>query len=149
MRTFMHRQPGARMDDPLTNARRLSPATVLVVDDEPIITATVSDHLRDIGLKVLTAHDGEEAIKILQGNEPVHIVFTDVLMPRLDGFELLRWIRTNRPRTKVLLASGVENVKAASGYVGSPRWLLFKPYGLDDVESRIRDLLAELDDRPQ
>jgi len=137
------------MADPITNARRLDPATVLVVDDEPAITATVSDHLRDIGLQVLVAHDGDEAIKVLQGNEPVHIVFTDVLMPRLDGFELLRWIRTNRPRIKVLLASGVENVKAASGYVGSPRWLVFKPYGLDDVESRIRELLADPDSGPQ
>jgi DNA-binding response OmpR family regulator len=149
MRAFMHRQLETRMDDPVANARRLGPATVLVVDDEPLITATVGDHLRDIGLKVLLAYDGEEAIKILRGTEPVHIVFTDVLMPRLDGFELLRWIRTNRPRIKVLLASGVENVKAASGYVGSPRWLVFKPYGLDDVEGRIRDLLAESDDRPQ
>ena len=131
------------------HARRLNPATILVVDDEPAITATVGDHLRDLGMKVLVALDGEEAIKILQGTEPVEIVFTDVLMPRLDGFELLRWIRTNRPRIKVLLASGVETVKAASGYVGSPRWLLSKPYGLDELEGRIRDLLAELDDRPQ
>lgn len=129
--------------------RRLNPATILVVDDEPIIAATVADHLRDLGLKVLVALDGEEAIRILQGTELVDIVFTDVLMPRLDGFGLLRWIRTNRPRIKVLLASGVETVKAASGYVGSPRWLLSKPYGLDDLEGRIRDLLAELDDRPQ
>lgn len=129
--------------------RRLNPATILVVDDEPLITATVGDHLRDMGMKVLVAFDGEEAIKILQGTEPVDIVFTDVLMPRLDGFELLRWIRINRPRIKVLLASGVETVKAAGGYVGSPRWLLSKPYGLDDLEGRIRDLLAELDDRPK
>lgn len=131
------------------HARRLNPATILVVDDEPVIAATVGDHLRDLGLKVLVAHDGEEAIKILQGTELVDIVFTDVLMPRLDGFGLLRWIRTNRPRIKVLLASGVETVKTASGYVGSPRWLLSKPYGLDDLEGRIRDLLAELDDRPR
>jgi len=102
-----------------------------------------------MGMKVLVAFNGEEAIKLLQGPERVDIVFTDVLMPRLDGFELLRWIRTNRPRIKVLLASGVETVKAASGYVGSPRWLLSKPYGLDELEGRIRDLLAELDDRPQ
>jgi len=137
------------MEDPAARVRRPNPATVLVVDDEPVITTMVGDHLREIGLKVLVAHDGEEAIKILQGAEPVDIVFTDVLMPRLDGFELLRWIRTNRPRIKVLLASGVESVKAASGYGGSPRWLVFKPYGLDDVESRIRELLAEPDDRPQ
>src|SRR5512144_2587506 len=120
--------------------RRLTPATILGVDDEPLITATVGDHLRDMGMKVLVAFDGEEAIKILQGTEPVDIVFTDVLMPRLDGFELLRWIRINRPRIKVLLASGVETVKAAGGYVGSPRWLLSKPYGLHDLEGRIRDL---------
>jgi len=98
------------MEDPAARVRRPNPATVLVVDDEPVITTTVGDHLREIGLKVLVAHDGEEAIKILQGAEPVDIVFTDVLMPRLDGFELLRWIRTNRPRIKVLLASGVESV---------------------------------------
>jgi hypothetical protein len=42
----------------------------------------------------------------------------------------------------VLLASGVENVKAASGYMGPPRWLLFKPYDMANLEQRIRELIG-------
>lgn len=127
-------------------ARRLHSATVLVVDDEPVIAATVGDHLRDIGLQVLVANDGEEAIKLLQATDTVDLVFADILLPKLDGFGVSRWIRTNRPQIKILLASGVENINAISGYGGSPRWLVFKPYGVGEVESRICELLGESPD---
>jgi CheY-like chemotaxis protein len=116
--------------------------TVLVVDDEPAICMLASDYLRDVGFRTLEAHSAQRAIDLLEKGERVDIVFADVQMPGMDGFELQRWLRQHRPRIRVLLSSGVENVKAASGYMGPPRWLIFKPYDMADLEKRIRGLIG-------
>jgi CheY-like chemotaxis protein len=116
--------------------------TVLVVDDEPLICSLASDSLRDAGYRTLEAHNARQAIDLLEKGEHVDLVFSDVQMPGMDGFELQRWLRQHRPQVKVLLASGVENVKAASGYMGSPRWLLFKPYDGANLEQRIREMIG-------
>jgi CheY-like chemotaxis protein len=115
--------------------------TVLVVDDEPLICMLASDYLRDAGYRTLEAHNARQAIDLLEKGERVDVVFSDVQMPGMDGFELQRWLRQHRPRVKMLLSSGVENVKAASGYMGPPRWLIFKPYDMAELERRIHELL--------
>jgi CheY-like chemotaxis protein len=115
--------------------------TVLVVDDEPVICTLASDYLRDAGYRTFEAHSAQQAIDLLEKGEHVDLVFSDIQMPGIDGFELQRWLRWNRPRVRVLLSSGVENVKAAGGYMGPPRWLVFKPYDMADLEQRIGDLI--------
>lgn len=114
---------------------------MLVVDDEPVICTVAADCLQDAGFRTLEAHSAQQAIDLLEKGEHVDVVFSDVQMPGMDGFELQRWIRQHRPQVRVLLASGVENVKAASGDMGAPRWLVFKPYSAADLEQRIRELL--------
>jgi CheY-like chemotaxis protein len=116
-------------------------STVLVVDDEPVVCTLASDLLQDVGFRTLEAHSARQAIDLLEAGEPVDVVFSDIQMPGIDGFQLQRWIKLHHPKVKVLLASGVENVKAAGGHMGAPRWLVFKPYNIADLEQRIRDLL--------
>jgi DNA-binding response OmpR family regulator len=125
-----------------TGTDRERTPTVLVVDDEPLICTLASDYLRDAGYRTLEAHSAQQAIDLLEKGEHVDLVFSDIQMPGIDGFELQRWLRWNRPRVRVLLSSGVENVKAAGGYMGSPRWLLFKPYNMANLEQRIRELIG-------
>ena len=129
------------MGSAATSTDRERAPTVLVVDDEPLICLLASDYLRDAGYRTLEAHNAQQAIDLLEQGEQVDVVFSDVQMPGMDGFELQRWVRLNRPRVRVLLASGVENVKAASGHMGAPRWLVFKPYSAAVLEQRIRELL--------
>jgi CheY-like chemotaxis protein len=136
------------MDDAATHKSQLSFSTVLVVDDEPLVRAVVCENLRDFGWRALEAHDAREAIQILEGKELVHLVFSDIQMPGMDGFELMRWIREHRPGLRVLLASGVESVKTAGGYLGTPRWLVFKPYSMTEVDARLREMLAEPNGKP-
>ena len=128
-------------NDAKTPGERGAPM-VLVVDDEPILRADICEHLRSVGFRALEARDAQEAIQILDKYEPVHLVFSDVQMPGMDGIGLQRWIRERRPHVKVLLASGVDTIKAASGYLGPPRWIVFKPYDLAEVERRIRALVS-------
>ena len=116
-------------------------ATVLVVDDEPMICTLACASLRDAGFRTVEAHNAQQAINLLENGTQVDVVFSDIQVPGIDGFELQRWVRQHHPRVKVLLASGVDNVKAASGHMGQPRWLVFKPYNEADLDQRIRDLL--------
>ena len=117
--------------------------TLLVVDDEPLVRMNTAEHLAESGFRVVEASDGAQAIEALKADDTISGVFSDIQMPgAVDGFSLRRWIEQNRPRVVVLLTSGVSNVQSAAGHLGRPRWIVFKPYDMRDVEKRLRELLS-------
>ncbi|MBE9227955.1 response regulator [Phormidium sp. LEGE 05292] len=67
--------------------------TILLVDDSPTVRVMVSDLLRRKGIEVIEAGDGIEAIEKMQVQCP-DLVITDIVMPRMNGYELCRWIKT-------------------------------------------------------
>ncbi|MFT3709044.1 MAG: MASE1 domain-containing protein [Archangium sp.] len=70
--------------------------TVLVVEDEPLVRRTVVQTLERAGYKVITASDGEEALSLAKQRTDIALVLTDVVMPRMGGVELARWLRAQR-----------------------------------------------------
>jgi two-component system, response regulator PdtaR len=117
--------------------------TILVVDDEPMVRMNTAEHLVESGFRVVEASDGAKAIEALVADDTIAGVFSDIQMPgTVDGFSLRRWVQQNRPRVVVLLTSGVSNVQSAAGHLSQPRWIVFKPYDLRDVEQRLRELLS-------
>jgi signal transduction histidine kinase len=79
--------------------------TVLFVDDEKDICDVLSISLSDLGYKVYTAENGQEALRIIQEINPP-IVLTDIRMPVMDGIELLRRIKLQSPETEVIMVTG-------------------------------------------
>ena len=79
--------------------------TVLFVDDEKDICDVLSISLSDLGYKVHTAQDGQEALQIIEEVSPP-IVLTDIRMPVMDGIELLRKIKSRFPETEVVMVTG-------------------------------------------
>ncbi len=79
--------------------------TILLVDDEKSIRTVLSISLQDSGYHVLTAKNGQEALRIFQENKP-SIVLTDIKMPGITGTELLRKIKSQSPDTEVIMISG-------------------------------------------
>ncbi len=79
--------------------------TVLFVDDEKDICDVLSISLSDLGYKVYTAENGQEALQIIQEINPP-IVLTDIRMPVMDGIELLRRIKLQTPETEVIMVTG-------------------------------------------
>jgi signal transduction histidine kinase len=79
--------------------------TILIVDDEKDICDVLSISLSDLGYKVFTAEDGEEALRIVKRVNPP-IVLTDIRMPIMDGIELLREIKHQAPDTEVIMITG-------------------------------------------
>jgi CheY-like chemotaxis protein len=80
-------------------------ATIMVVDDEPQMRRLMRRVLEAGGHEVLKASGGEEALDLL-GRRPVDLVITDIVMPEMDGLELIRAIRGGAPAQKILAVSG-------------------------------------------
>jgi len=92
--------------------RELDPATILVVDDEPELCRALSKLLTRNGYNVLTAGDGEEGLTILRQHD-VHLVLSDLLMPKVGGLDLLKAVRVISPTTEVVIITGHGTIEAA------------------------------------
>lgn len=117
---------------------------VLVVDDSVSVRKLVEKALEGRGLQVLAAASGTEAILMLDRDRP-DVVICDVVLPDKDGYQICRYVRTHPAisATPVLLISGIDNgtVQACAAEVRSDG-VMFKPFGVDELLSKIDTLLA-------
>ena len=109
--------------------------TILVVDDDPDVRDYAISVLEDFGYRVLSAGDGEAALSLLERNRKVDLLFTDVVMPGLNGFEVARRAVANLPDLKVLFASGYATDLTPAGR------LLRKPYRPQQLAEEVEALL--------
>ncbi len=80
---------------------------ILLAEDDPVVRNLVRTMLAKEGYAVLTANDGAEALEVCaEFSDPIHLLLTDVKMPRMDGLELASLVRGQRPDTKVIVMSG-------------------------------------------
>jgi two-component system, OmpR family, KDP operon response regulator KdpE len=113
---------------------------VLVADDEPRITKLVSMALAAEGFRVVTASGGEEALARAEAVRP-DIVLLDIVMPGLDGIEVMRQLRERRPVPVILLtAKGSTSDKAIGLDLGADDYVA-KPFDLDELAARVRAVL--------
>ena len=103
------------------------PQSILVVDDEPIIAATLAALLADEGYRVRQAFDGQQALDLI-ARDPPDLVVTDVMMPHVDGVTLTRALRERGDGTPVVLMSAVY----ADVDIPGVRFLP-KPFDLDEI----------------
>ncbi len=119
--------------------------TILLVEDEVGIRELVTDFLQGRGYMVLTARDGNEALRIAEGHEElIHLLVTDIVMPNVGGSELANRLRQVRPQIKVLFMSGYpEHPALPSASVGVQTKVLQKPFSLDILAHKVRSLLDQ------
>lgn len=115
--------------------------TVLLVDDEAGIRSTLGSFLERSGHRVLLASDGVEALDLLAGH-PIDIVVTDVLMPRMDGRELVRRVRAHGTWVPIILLTQVDaSYERVSALDEGADDYLSKPFDPAELASRIRAVL--------
>ncbi|MGN6473606.1 MAG: response regulator transcription factor [Mycobacteriales bacterium] len=116
-------------------------ARLLVVDDEPNIVELLSASLRFAGFDVATASDGQQALKVVDSFQP-DLVVLDVMMPGIDGFEVVRRMRGNQQHVPVLFltARDATEDKIAGLTLGGDDYIT-KPFSLEEVIARIRAVL--------
>ncbi len=115
--------------------------TVLVVEDDPSITMGLEMNLTAEGYRVMLAHDGEEGLTRARENG-VDLVILDVMLPRLNGFEVLRTLRREGNHVPVLMLSarGAEMDKVMGLELGAEDYVT-KPFGLAELLARIKAVL--------
>ncbi|MGN6089171.1 MAG: response regulator transcription factor, partial [Actinomycetales bacterium] len=116
-------------------------ARLLVVDDEPNIVELLSASRRFSGFEVATARTGTEALKVYKEFEPDLLVL-DVMMPGVDGFDVVRRLRSEGRRTPVLFltAKDATEDKVTGLTLGGDDYVT-KPFSLEEVVARIRAIL--------
>ena len=114
---------------------------ILVVDDERSIRITVKIFLEEEGYSVVVAEDAEAALAILR-TQPIDLVLTDIILPRVSGVDLLRQIRQMSPDVQVIMMTGEPTLETAAEALrlGALDYLQ-KPVGKDDILKAVRNSL--------
>jgi nitrogen-specific signal transduction histidine kinase/ActR/RegA family two-component response regulator len=117
--------------------------TLLLVDDEKIITDVTAAMITRLGYQILIAHNGEEAVEIYQANpNRVDLVILDMIMPGIGGGKAFDLIQSINPQAKIILSSGFTlNGEAKEIMNRGARAFLQKPFQIDDLSKVIREVL--------
>jgi PAS domain S-box-containing protein len=113
-------------------------ATILVVDDDPLIAMSTVDMLEDLGHTVVEAHSAKRALEILEAGQSFDLMMTDQAMPGMTGIELAEIARTKHPAMLVLLATGYADLPEGAR-ADLPR--ISKPYHQVQLQAEIEKLL--------
>ena len=121
--------------------------TILVVDDEPLVRMVAVEQLEELGYTVIEAGDGPSALKILNSNQVVDLLITDVGMPGgMNGRQLADAARTTRPELEVLFITGyAENAVLNHGHLDHGMHVMTKPFQMDVFARRVKGLIAKTD----
>jgi PAS domain S-box-containing protein len=118
--------------------------TVLLVEDEPLVRRLAARVLRDQGYTVLEASNGEDALRLAHEHaaDEIHLLLTDVVMPRMSGREVAEHLVKVRPRMIVLYTSGyTEDAIVHHGVMDDGVAFLQKPFKPDDLARKVRQVL--------
>ena len=117
--------------------------TVLVIEDEAAVRELVTELLNDLGYRALEAGDGPAGLRILQSAERIDLLVSDIGLPGMNGRQVAEAARVQRPDLKVLFITGyAENAAMADGFLGPGMEMVTKPFAVDALAARIREMIA-------
>jgi CheY-like chemotaxis protein len=132
------------LPDPVANEVRGGTETILVVEDDPNVQATVVGMLSELGYQVLRADNADVALAVLKAGVRCDLLFTDVVMPgKLKTTDMVRQAQALQPAMKVLYTSGyTQNAIIHGGRLDPGVELLSKPYRREKLAAKVRQLLG-------
>ncbi len=118
--------------------------TILVVEDEELLLDLLKEMLEDEGYRVITAADGQQAVDLYKTEkEHVSLVLSDMGLPSMGGWEVLRQLKAINPEVKVILSSGFVDTKVRQDMLKSGAHdFIQKPYMPEKVIRQIRDSIV-------
>ncbi len=142
-RAGVHEAPKAAMPAPPQDLRGTE--TILLVEDNELVSRFACDQLQDLGYTVITARSGAEALECVRQTASIDLLFTDVIMPGgINGRQLAEAAKRLLPTLRVLYTSGyTENAIIHHGRLDPGVHLLGKPYAPVDLARKVRAVLSE------
>jgi DNA-binding response OmpR family regulator len=116
---------------------------ILIVEDEPSIAEVVELYLRRAGFQVETEHDGDAALKRLEKHLP-DLVMLDVMLPGVDGYSILRWIRDRSDVPVIFITARREELERIAGLELGADDYVVKPFSPQELVSRVRAVLRRI-----
>lgn len=116
---------------------------VLLIEDDPLSATVLGDMLQTLGYQVTPAHTGKEAAKLVAAGLRPRLVITDILMPDMDGIEIVQHFKASLPDTPVIAMSGAPHGSylRAAQHLGA-RLTLAKPFTLLQLQEALQEALA-------
>ena len=113
---------------------------ILLVDDEPLILKGLRYTLEQEGYEIMTATDGEEALKVFMENQ-VDLILLDVMLPKMDGIQVCQRIRENSNVPIIMLTAKGEDMDKILGLEYGADDYMTKPFNILEVKARIKTIL--------
>ncbi len=122
-------------------------ARFLIIDDEKMVRSTLRKVLEKFNHEVLEATNGKEGLKVYGDRKDIDLVITDIIMPEMEGVEVILELRKRTPGQKILAISGGGRTKNQD-YLKTAEQLganatLSKPFSVNDVIATVRECLAQ------
>jgi PAS domain S-box-containing protein len=122
--------------------------TILVVEDDATVRQIIADALKDLGYSVITASDARFAIPVLQSEQVIDLLISDVVLPHINGRKLAETARVSRPGLQVLFVSGyAENATVRGEFLDAGMDMLTKPFALDTLGAKVHAMIKARNDR--
>lgn len=131
------------MDDQQNSA-----ATVLVIDDEPILRETISYNLTQEGYNVRLASDGHEGLELARSTSP-DVIVLDIMLPKIDGLQVLRTLREESTVPIILLSARGEEIDRVLGLELGADDYLAKPFAMRELVARVRAIIRRIRMTPE
>ena len=133
-------------EPPLATPEAAAEETILVVEDDDDVRTYSVEILRELGYRVIEAHDGPSALRLLERQSRVDLLFTDVVLPGgMTGAQVAARARSVKPDLKVLFTTGyAHNAIVHNGRLDQGVQLITKPFSMSDLATRVRDVLDAL-----
>jgi two-component system cell cycle sensor histidine kinase/response regulator CckA len=133
---------GVRFNEDVSGDRRGSGEQILIAEDEPSVRLVAARILAAEGYGIWEASDGLEALEFLRdGAVPIHLLLSDIVMPRLNGVELVSALSLSHPDLPIILMSGYAARDLASRGIAVPCSILGKPFDPEYLIAEVRRCL--------
>ena len=121
---------------------------ILVVDDEKLLVKGIKYNLEQEGYQVVTAYDGEEAVRQAH-DESINLILLDVMLPKMDGLTACRTIRSFSDVPIIMLTARSEDIDKILGLEYGADDYITKPFNIREVTSRIKAILRRVNPKPR
>ncbi len=120
--------------------QRMNEKQILIVEDEPSLAEVTGLYLKRAGFQVQIAHDGKQAMSILEKQIPDFVIM-DIMLPEIDGISLTRWLRDRSDVPIIMVTARREEVDRISGLEMGADDYVVKPFSPQELVSRVRAVL--------